>query len=105
MEMGPCTAGDLAEVTRLTTGAITSVIDRLEKAGFVKRDRDLQDRRKVIIRFIPAKHEKAKEHYAAMAKDVYGLLTGYNAVTLKVLLRCTDAITAIFQRHTEKAFK
>ena len=38
MEMGPSTAGDLAKVTRLTTGAITSVIDRLQKAGFVKRE-------------------------------------------------------------------
>jgi len=36
-EMGPSTAGDLAKATRLTTGAITNVIDRLEKAGFVKR--------------------------------------------------------------------
>ncbi len=37
MEMGPSTAGDLAKATRLTTGAITNVIDRLERAGFVKR--------------------------------------------------------------------
>ncbi|ELR71127.1 transcriptional regulatory protein [Fulvivirga imtechensis AK7] len=43
------TAGELAEHTGLTTGAITGVIDRLEKTGFVKRDRDPDDRRKVVI--------------------------------------------------------
>uniref|UniRef100_UPI0013D5678B MarR family transcriptional regulator n=1 Tax=Klebsiella pneumoniae TaxID=573 RepID=UPI0013D5678B len=43
------TAGRLAEVTGLTTGAITGVIDRLEKAGLVRRERDDSDRRKVFI--------------------------------------------------------
>ncbi len=43
------TAGRLAEVTGLTTGAITGVVDRLEKAGLVRRERDDDDRRKVFI--------------------------------------------------------
>ena len=43
------TAGRLAELTGLTTGAITGVVDRLEKAGFVRRERDESDRRKVFI--------------------------------------------------------
>src|SRR5262245_15892959 len=46
---GPMTAGRLAEHTGLTTGAITGVIDRLEKAGFVRRAEDPGDRRRVII--------------------------------------------------------
>src|SRR6266702_4555570 len=44
---GRVTAGRLAEVTGLTTGAITGVVDRLEKAGLVRRERDENDRRKV----------------------------------------------------------
>ena len=47
--MGPMTAGQLAQVTGLTTGAITGVIDRLERAGFARRERDPDDRRRVII--------------------------------------------------------
>ena len=43
------TAGELAELTGLTTGAITGVIDRLERAGFVFRVRDADDRRRVLI--------------------------------------------------------
>jgi DNA-binding MarR family transcriptional regulator len=43
------TAGELAQRTGLTTGAITGVIDRLEQAGFVRRAEDPGDRRRVII--------------------------------------------------------
>ncbi len=46
-ETGPITAGRLAEVTGRSTGAITGVVDRLEKAGFVARVPDASDRRRV----------------------------------------------------------
>ena len=46
---GPAPAGRLAELTGLTTGAVTGVIDRLEKGGFVRRELDPADRRKVIV--------------------------------------------------------
>ena len=105
MEMGAATAGDLAKATKLTTGAITGVIDRLAKAGFVKRENDPNDRRKVIIRFLPKKHEKTKQYYAAMAKDVQELFSGYNEQKLKMLLQYTDALTAIFQHHAEKTYQ
>jgi DNA-binding MarR family transcriptional regulator len=45
----PLTASQLAEETGLSTGAITGVVDRLEKAGYVKRKRDQNDRRLVFI--------------------------------------------------------
>src|SRR5215813_7664872 len=47
---GPLTAGELADATGLTTGAITGVIDRLERAGFARRERDKDDRRRVLVR-------------------------------------------------------
>jgi DNA-binding MarR family transcriptional regulator len=46
---GPAPAGRLAELTGLTTGAVTGVVDRLEKGGFVRREVDPADRRKVIV--------------------------------------------------------
>jgi DNA-binding MarR family transcriptional regulator len=49
-EEGEITPGKLAELSGLTTGAITGVVDRLEKGGYVRRERDLNDRRKIIIR-------------------------------------------------------
>ena len=50
LRTGPLTAGELAETTGLTTGAMTGVVDRLERAGFVSRERDPEDRRRVIVR-------------------------------------------------------
>lgn len=49
MRVGPVSAGYLAELTGLTTGAITGVIDRLEKAGLVRREKDPTDRRRVLV--------------------------------------------------------
>ncbi len=54
----PPRSGDLAQRTGLTTGAITGVIDRLEKAGFVRRGKDPGDRRLVIIEPFAEKIEK-----------------------------------------------
>ncbi|MEO6396471.1 MAG: MarR family transcriptional regulator [Devosia sp.] len=47
--LGPITAGQLAAEAGLTTGAVTPLVDRLEKAGYVSRRRDTVDRRKVFI--------------------------------------------------------
>lgn len=50
MSEGPATPGELAERTGLTAGgSITAVIDRLERAGYVTRERDVKDRRRVIV--------------------------------------------------------
>jgi DNA-binding MarR family transcriptional regulator len=46
---GQLTAGELARATGLTTASITGVVDRLEQAGFVRRERDSSDRRRVVI--------------------------------------------------------
>jgi DNA-binding transcriptional ArsR family regulator len=49
---GQMTAGELARATGLTTASITGVADRLEEAGFVRRERDPEDRRRVVIRVV-----------------------------------------------------
>lgn len=52
---GQLTAGELARATGLTTASITGVLDRLEEAGFVRRERDAHDRRRVVIHLDPAR--------------------------------------------------
>ena len=54
---GPATAGQLADLTGLTTGAITGMLNRLEEAELVRRERDPQDGRRVIVRLTPGKDE------------------------------------------------
>ncbi len=54
---GPSTAGQLADLTGLTTGAITGMLNRLEEAGLVRRERDPNDGRRVIVRLARGKDE------------------------------------------------
>src|SRR5437588_8277528 len=55
---GPSTAGQLADLTGLTTGAITGMLNRLEEAGLVRRERDKSDGRRVIVRLERGKDER-----------------------------------------------
>jgi len=55
IDMGATTAGKLSEITGLTSGAVTRVIDRLEQAGYVRRVADPTDRRRVIVEVVPEK--------------------------------------------------
>ncbi|MGW3123662.1 MarR family winged helix-turn-helix transcriptional regulator [Streptomyces sp. NPDC001107] len=53
LEGGPVTSGRIAEMTGLTTGSATRLVDRLEKAGYVVRERDAEDRRRVLVATVP----------------------------------------------------
>src|SRR3954468_3191892 len=84
---GRVTAGRLAEVTGLTTGAITGVIDRLEKAGFVRRERDESDRRKVFIVVVPEGAARIARFYVPMQQAMHKLWNRYSEEELRLLLR------------------
>jgi DNA-binding MarR family transcriptional regulator len=64
------TAGELAKATGLTTGSITTAIDRLEQAGLVSRHRDDADRRKVFVGATPAMKRRAEPLSAPMHKAI-----------------------------------
>ncbi len=55
LEGAPVTTGRVAELTGLTTGSATRLVDRLERAGYVVRERDAADRRKVLVTTVPEK--------------------------------------------------
>lgn len=67
---GPMTAGQLADLTGLTTGAITGMINRLEQAGLVRRERDPEDARKVIVQL------------AADTRQIHGLGPTFDSIGL-----------------------
>ena len=87
---GRVTAGRLAEVTGLTTGAITGVVDRLEKAGLVRRERDEKDRRKVFIAVVPEAIAKLTQFYVPMQQAMEKVCGGYSDEELRLLLRFTN---------------
>src|SRR6516165_4729529 len=84
---GRVTAGRLAEVTGLTTGAITGVVDRLEKAGYVRRERDDTDRRKVFIATVPETTARIGQLYEPMKDTMHRLWGSYSDDELELLLR------------------
>jgi DNA-binding MarR family transcriptional regulator len=88
---GPLTAGALAEITGLTTGAITGVIDRLERAGFVRREHDADDRRKVLVRLVPDSLARVMPLFAPMEKRAMAALAGYSDKELDFLLRFLES--------------
>lgn len=83
---GPQSAGSLAAATGLTTGAITGVIDRLERAGFARREPDPNDRRKVLVRETDEGRARAAPIFAPMAEASARALAGYSEVELTLLL-------------------
>jgi DNA-binding MarR family transcriptional regulator len=83
---GRVTAGRLAEVTGLTTGAITGVVDRLEKAGLVRRERDPDDRRKVFIATVPENVVRVGRFYENMQKGMVKLWETYSDAELRLLV-------------------
>src|SRR5260370_3636118 len=89
---GPVPAGRLAELTGLTTGAITVAIDRLEKAGYVQRVRDPHDRRRVVIQQIP---HKGFDVFGAIAQAWHELCSHYSDQELAVILTFIEAMHQI----------
>src|ERR1700742_119068 len=84
---GRMTAGRLAELTGLTTGAITGVVDRLEKAGFVRRERDESDRRKVFIVPVPEKMMLMGRSYELVQRAMARQCEAYTDAELRFLIR------------------
>jgi DNA-binding MarR family transcriptional regulator len=84
IDMGATTAGKLSEITGLTSGAITRVIDRLEGAGFVRRVPDPADRRRVIVEAVPEK-----------VAQVQSTLNRVGSASAKEIGRYTDAQLAL----------
>ena len=82
---GIVTAGWLADLTGLTTGAITHILDRLEKRGFIERVRDTEDRRKVFIRLRPENFELLVSQYEALGKSYMTVVEHYSEDELKLI--------------------
>jgi DNA-binding MarR family transcriptional regulator len=97
-EMGPVTAGRLAHVTGLTSGAITGVIDRLERAGFVRREHDPHDRRKVIVAPVAdaEREAEAERLFAPLGRALLKLSRRYGDRDLATIIdfvgRATDML-------------
>ncbi len=97
---GSMPAGKLADLTGLTTGAITGIIDRLERSGYVRRTNDPKDRRRTIIE--PTRNKKLEKKieviFMPLHEKMYKLLSTYSDSDLTFLLNfSTDLIENIHE--------
>ena len=96
------TPGRLAEVTGLTTAAVTSILDRLEQAGFVQRERDPSDRRKVLIRPLAERAEEVARIFAPLDQALSSLYEQYTIEELAFLNEFALRVGQILQNETVK---
>jgi DNA-binding MarR family transcriptional regulator len=82
---GPMTAGQLAERARLSPGAMTALLDRLEAKGYARRTRDTEDRRRVLVEMVPELRERAVELYGTPEEGA-DELAGYTDEQLEFLI-------------------
>jgi DNA-binding MarR family transcriptional regulator len=102
-QSGPITAGELARRTGLTTGAITGVIDRLERAGFARRVRDPGDRRRVIVEPDAKRIErKIVPLFDSMSRAAAQLYDRYSAQELALILDFAIRSREVAEQETRK---
>jgi DNA-binding MarR family transcriptional regulator len=82
---GPLTAGALAEASGLTTGAVTVLLDRLERAGYAKRVRDTVDRRRILVDVTPAIRQAARQLYGPLLSAFERDSDSYTEEQLRVI--------------------
>jgi DNA-binding MarR family transcriptional regulator len=101
----PLTAGDLARATGLTTGAVTGILDRLEKAGLVERFRDPSDRRKVFVRPRPEALQRIGHLYQGLAAASLKLASSYSTKELRLISDYLEGSLQILRDQTRKFTK
>jgi len=107
MRAEPVTAGELANITGLTTGAVTGLIDRFEKAGYVRRVKDPDDRRKVKVEIKYGKqieqiHKRIAPYFEEFGKLLEELYDQYTVDELETILSFVDRSNEILQRQISK---
>jgi DNA-binding MarR family transcriptional regulator len=103
-QRGSLTAGELAAITGLTTGAVTGLIDRLEHAGHLQRTKDVHDRRKVVLVVLPSHARTAAFDgvFASLGQAMTELCTRYSDVELAVISDFMTACTDMMRQETLK---
>jgi DNA-binding MarR family transcriptional regulator len=99
---GPMTAGQLAEAVRLTTGAVTGVLDRLEAAGLVRRVRDTTDRRKVIVEVTDEVARQGAPVYGPLVADAAEAHAVFDTGELELITRFIRIERELLAKHTKR---
>jgi MarR family transcriptional regulator, organic hydroperoxide resistance regulator len=93
--LGPTTPGALAASTGLTSGGVTVMLDRLEKAGYVKRERNPNDRRSVLIQLNRKKLNTIYAFYAGINTEIEALFSDTSEAELQTVVKFYSRMNAI----------
>jgi DNA-binding MarR family transcriptional regulator len=88
----PLTPGRLREHLGLTSGAVTACLDRLERAGHVRRVRESPDRRVVHLHYVPDARSAARAHFRPLADVTASVRSRFTEDELSVVLRFLSAM-------------
>ena len=100
---GGLTAGELAAAAGLTNGAITGVLDRLERTGFARRVADPADRRLVKVKVTAAFYKRADRIWGPMAADWHSTLARrFTTNELELIADFLDATVEVGRRQLER---
>ncbi|WP_431682376.1 MarR family winged helix-turn-helix transcriptional regulator [Kitasatospora sp. KL5] len=101
---GPVTPGRLREELALTSGAVTAVLDRLERAGHIRRSRDAADRRQVQVHYNPGASRMAAAWFAPVADCTDAVAAEFSADELRTVARFLDRMTTGLEelRHARR---
>ena len=92
MQEGPLSPGRLSELSGLKSGSVTGVIDRLEAAGYVHRERDETDRRKVRVVLNTERLQSAESPYVGQAAHLRGVLDAFSGEELDTIARFLERL-------------
>ena len=102
---GPITAGRLAQLSGLTTAAVTAVLDRLERAGYARRVRDPKDRRQVIVELTPLLAERGRQIWGPLGQEAFSEIGRMSADELRLVMDFFERGRALNERHVERVRK
>jgi DNA-binding MarR family transcriptional regulator len=97
--LGPLTAGQLADESGLSTGAMTFLLDRLEEAGMVTRRRDTDDRRRVWVELVPAAHKKMLRMQQPIVEEMRAVAQRFKAEELTIVRDFMRETKEVFERQ------
>lgn len=97
----PITPGRLGERLNLSSGSVTALIDRLERAGHIRRDRDTADRRKVLLRYADQGAELARSFFAPLGRRTDQVMARFSDGELETVHRFMAEMVTSTREHRD----
>jgi DNA-binding MarR family transcriptional regulator len=98
---GRLSAGEIAKQTGLSSGAVTALLDRLERAGWVRRLRDAADRRRILVELTEQALRGAAEVYGPLA-EALPEYEKYSEAELRLIIRYIERGSELLLQHTTR---